>query len=126
MAMGPRVVVIGAGVSGLTTAVRQLDAGAQVLVRTATAPIGIVSAVAGAMIGPVFGDPTDPAVGWAHASDAVFRRLPGTPGIGVTVRRGRLLCTPTFCDQLPPWASTVPGFRPLGAANYPPGFRAGM
>jgi len=124
--MGPRVVVIGAGVSGLTTAVRLLQAGAQVLVRTAAAPIGTVSAVAGAMIGPVFGDPADPAVGWARASDIEFRRLAGQPGTGVTVRRGRLLSTPAFGDQLPPWASTIAGFRPLGPGELPAGFPTGM
>ncbi len=124
--MGHRVVVIGAGVSGLTTAVRLLEAGAQVLVRTAAAPIGTASAVAGAMIGPVFGDPTDPAVGWARASDTEFRKLADQPGTGVTVRRGRLLSTPAFGDQLPPWAATVPGFRPLDPGELPAGFPAGM
>jgi len=120
------VVVIGAGVSGLTTAVRVLESGAQVLVRTAAAPIGTVSAVAGAMIGPIFGDPADPAVGWAGASDVVFRRLAGKPGNGVTVRRGRLLSTPAFGDQLPPWAVTIPGFRQLDPGELPDGFPAGM
>ena len=123
--MGPRVVVIGAGVSGLTTAVRLLQAGVQVLVRTAAAPIGTVSAVAGAMIGPVFGDPADPAVGWARASDTEFRRLAGRPGTGVTVRRGRLLSTPAFGDQLPPWASTIPVSVRWVPANYRPDSRPG-
>src|SRR4051794_18676661 len=85
------VVVVGAGVIGLTTAIRLLEAGADVLVRTAGAPLGTTSAIAGAMLGPVFGDPADPATEWLRASDEVFRRLAGEPGSGVSIRSGRLL-----------------------------------
>lgn len=128
---GPDVVVVGAGVIGLTTAVRLLEAGAKVLVRTAGAPLGTTSAIAGAMIGPVFGDPADPVLGWLRASDAVFRRLANEPASGVSIRSGRLLSAPALGDELPPWAPTVPGFRPLSghldrSDETPPGFSTGM
>ena len=41
-----KIVVVGAGVSGLTCAVTLLEAGAEVVVWTAGAPSGTVSAVA--------------------------------------------------------------------------------
>lgn len=121
-------VVIGAGVSGLTTAICLLEAGATVLVRTAAAPIGTTSAVAGAMIGPVFGDERHPALAWAKVSDRRFRDLASQPGTGVSVRRGRLLSTPGLGPEPPPWAAQVPGFAPLTEdelpAGYPGGFHA--
>ncbi len=128
---GPDVVVVGAGVIGLTTAVRLLEAGARVLVRTAGAPLGTTSAIAGAMIGPVYGDPAEPVPGWLRASDAVFRRLANEPASGVSVRSGRLLSAPASGDRLPTWAPTVPGFRPLSGHldrgdELPPGFSTGM
>ncbi len=126
--MAVDAVVIGAGVSGLTTAVCLLEAGATVLVRTAAAPVGTTSAVAGAMIGPAFGDEDDPALAWTRVSDRRFRELAHQPGTGVSVRRGRLLSTPALGPGLPPWAPQVPGFAPLAGdelpAGYPDGFRA--
>jgi len=78
-----RVVVVGAGVSGLTCAVALLEAGADVGVLTAGAPSGTVSAVAGAMLGPVFGSGDDRSLAWEQRSDAVFRRLADDPATGV-------------------------------------------
>jgi D-amino-acid oxidase len=122
----PKVTVVGGGVSGLSCAVRLLEAGADVVVRTAAAPVGTVSAVAGAMIGPVFGAPDSPEVVWGSASDAQFRALADAAGTGVRIRRGRLLASPAVGGQLPPWASTVPGYRPLSPDELPAGFTAGM
>ncbi len=45
-----KIVVVGGGVSGLTCAVALLEAGAEVVVLTAGAPAGTVSAVAGATV----------------------------------------------------------------------------
>ncbi|MGI8576335.1 MAG: FAD-dependent oxidoreductase [Nocardioidaceae bacterium] len=122
----PRIVVVGAGVSGLTCAVCLLEAGAEVVVRTAGGPLGTVSAVAGAMVGPVFGDPSDPSVAWAVESDRRFRDLAGDDVTGVSIRRGRLLSTPALGPGLPPWAQSVPGFAPCAAADLPPGFPGGF
>jgi glycine/D-amino acid oxidase-like deaminating enzyme len=62
-----KIVVVGGGVSGLTCAVALLEASrgdAQVVVLTAGAPAGTVSAVAGAIVGPVFWS-------WGCAADVV-------------------------------------------------------
>ena len=126
--MAVDAVVIGAGVSGLTTAVCLLEAGATVLVRTAASPIGTTSAVAGAMIGPAFGDEDDPEVAWTRVSDLRFRELAELPGTGVSVRRGRLLTVPSPGPGVPLWAARVPGVAALSGDDlpdgYPDGFRA--
>jgi D-amino-acid oxidase len=123
------VLVIGAGVSGLSTAIRLLEAGADVLVRTAAPPLGTTSAVAGAMIGPVLADPADPAdpaAAWLTESDAVFRGLTADPRTGVAMRTGRLLSAPALGRAVPAGAADVPGFRALTAADLPDGFSAGF
>lgn len=85
------VLVIGAGVTGLTTAVLLAEQGAQVLVRTADEPTATTSVVAGALLGPVHGEPDDDRVrGWLAHGDAVFRTLAQDPASGIRVRRGRL------------------------------------
>jgi glycine/D-amino acid oxidase-like deaminating enzyme len=89
-----KIVVVGAGVSGLTCAVTLLEAGAEVVVWTAGAPSGTVSAVAGAMLGPVFGFGDERSLAWERRSDRVFRRLAGDPATGVRLVTGRLLAAP--------------------------------
>ena len=122
-----RVVVVGAGVSGLTCAVALLEAGAGVGVLTAGAPSGTVSAVAGAMLGPVFGSGDDRSLAWEQRSDAVFRRLADDLATGVRLLTGRLLAAPELGAGLPPWAADVPGYRgELPDAQLPQGFVSGF
>lgn len=126
MGAGPSIVVLGAGVSGLTTAVRLLEAGARVVVRTAGSPWGTVSAIAGAMVWPVYEEPGDPILEWVQVSDPIFRRLADEPDTGVTIRSGKLLAGPAYGSALPAWASRVPGAVPLAAGELPEGFRSGV
>jgi D-amino-acid oxidase len=122
-----KIVVVGAGVSGLTCAVALLEGGAQVTVLTAGAPAGTVSAVAGAMVSPVFGSGDERSLAWERHSDAVFRRLAADPATGVRLLTGRLLAAPELGPGLPPWVEQVPGFRaPLTGAQLPPGFVSGF
>ena len=122
-----KIVVVGAGVSGLTCAVALLEAGAEVAVLTAGAPAGTVSAVAGAMVGPVFGSGDERSRVWEQRSDAVFRKLAGDPATGVRLVRGRLLAAPELGPGLPPWVAEVPGYRaPLAGEQLPPGFVSGF
>lgn len=125
-----KIVVIGGGVSGLTCAVALLEAsrgGAEVVVLTAGAPAGTVSAVAGAMVGPVFGSGDERSLAWERRSDAVFRELAGDPATGVRLLTGRLLAAPELGPGLPPWVEQVPGFRaPLTGEQLPTGFVAGF
>jgi len=128
-----KIVVVGGGVSGLTCAVALLEASrgsrvdAEVAVLTAGAPAGTVSAVAGAMLGPVFGSGDERSLAWERHSDAVFRKLAGDPATGVRLLRGRLLAAPELGPGLPPWVAEVPGFRaPLTGEQLPPGFVSGF
>jgi D-amino-acid oxidase len=122
-----KIVVVGAGVSGLTCAVALLEAGAEVTVLTAGAPAGTVSAVAGAMVGPVFGSGDERSLTWERHSDAVFRELAGDPATGVRLLAGRLLAAPELGAGLPPWVEQVPGYRSaLTGSQLPPGFVSGF
>ena len=128
-----KIVVVGAGVSGLTCAVALLEAsrgsrvGAEVVVLTAGAPAGTVSAVAGAMVGPVFGSGDARSLAWERRSDLVFRELARDPAIGVRLLAGRLLAAPELGPGLPPWVEQVPGYRSaLTGSQLPPGFVSGF
>jgi D-amino-acid oxidase len=128
-----RIVVVGGGVSGLTCAVALLEASrgprvnAEVVVLTAGAPAGTVSAVAGAMVGPVFGSGDGRSLAWERHSDAVFRELAGDPATGVRLLAGRLLAAPELGPGLPPWVEQVPGYREaLTGSRLPPGFVSGF
>ncbi len=125
-----RVVVVGGGVSGLTCAVALLEAGVEVLVKTAATPLGTVSAVAGAMLGPVVDIPGTPSTDWMRVGLKHFTGLAEDPATGVTIKRGRLLSAPELGTGVPPWASDVPGFAEIAAdelpAGYPGGFRAAL
>jgi D-amino-acid oxidase len=121
------VVVVGAGVSGLTCAVALLEAGAHVRVLTAGAPAGAVSAVAGAMVGPVFGSGDERSLAWERLSDGRFRELAKNPATGVRIVAGRLLSAPELGPGLPSWAAEAPGFGgALGGDRLPEGFSAGF
>ena len=128
-----KIVVVGAGVSGLTCAVALLEAsrgsrvGAEVVVLTAGAPAGTVSAVAGAMVGPVFGSGDARSLAWERRSDLVFRELARDPATGVRLLAGRLLAAPELGPGLPPWVEQVPGYRSaLTGSQLPPGFVSGF
>lgn len=122
-----KVLVVGAGVSGLTCAVALLEAGAEVAVLTAAAPSGTVSAVAGAMLGPVFGSGDERSVSWERRSDAKFRQLASDPATGVRVLDGGLLSASQLGQGLPPWVTAVPGYQgALSRSQLPNGFVSGF
>jgi D-amino-acid oxidase len=121
------VVVVGAGVNGLSCAVALLEAGARVRVLTAAGPAGSVSAVAGAMAGPVFGSGDERSLAWERVSDRRFRDLALDPATGVRIVAGRLLSAPELGPGLPRWAAEAPGFRgELGVSGLPDGFSDGF
>ena len=121
------VVVVGAGVSGLTCAVALLEAGADVRVLTAGGPAGTVSAVAGAMVGPVFGSGDERSLAWEQLSDRRFRELAEDPATGVRIVPGRMLSAPELGPGLPAWAAEAPGFGgELDDDRLPEGFFGGF
>lgn len=127
--MEREVVVVGAGIAGLTSAVCLAEAGLPVRIRAARHPRSTTSAVAGAIAGGAsFADPDGPAGTWHEADEAVrwheesleeFADLAARAGTGVRVGHGRMVCAEG--EGVPAWARRQPDFRPCS-----PGERAGF
>jgi len=98
-----RVLVVGAGVVGLTCAVRLLEEGHQVDVLARDLPLETTSAVAAAIWYPYRAYPFERVIAWAARTYDVLAGLAGSGG--VVMREGtELLRTPGD----PWWASAVP------------------
>ncbi|QFY13730.1 FAD-dependent oxidoreductase [Nonomuraea phyllanthi] len=117
-----RVVVVGAGVSGLTTAVVLAEAGHNVHVIASELP-GTTSLSAGAMWGPYLVEPKDKIDQWSQESLRTFQELAGDPATGVRLTSG--IEASRTAQNPPDWATTLPGFQPCTPAELPEGFTAG-
>ncbi len=102
-----RVIVIGAGVTGLTCALRLLEAGHRVDVIARDLPLETTSAVAPALWYPYRSLPQERVMEWAGASYAEFMALADEPATGVSMRTGTELFT--TAQRAPWWADAVPG-----------------
>jgi len=114
----PDVIVVGAGVIGLTLGVCLAEQGLRVQLRTRSAPSATTSAVASAMIGPSFAPADDPVGVRERVSIEEFTALADVPGAGVNLRRGRLASR----QDVP----ALPGMQPCSPAELPAGFAAGV
>ncbi|MGI8680840.1 MAG: FAD-dependent oxidoreductase [Mycobacteriales bacterium] len=119
-----RVTVVGAGVIGLTCAVRLAEAGHEVSVTSAEPPAGTTSAVAGALWYPYRAWPPEDVTRWARRSREVFCALAAHETPGVLLRPGRELLRAPAAD--PWWAVAVPDLRRLPTAELPAGFADGF
>src|SRR5690242_17892640 len=81
------VLVLGAGVIGLTTAAVLQDAGLRVEIWTRDDPLATTSAVAAAIWYPYLAEPRDRVQRWAAATFAKLRELAEDPATGVTMLR---------------------------------------
>jgi D-amino-acid oxidase len=115
------VLVVGAGVSGLTSALLLAQAGHDVRVRTAAPPQETTSRVAGAMWGSTFAGPQDRVGGWAFRSLEEFRTLAEVPGSGVAFTSGTLASS----NGQPPPPGLFPGVD-VEPAEAPDGFAGGF
>jgi D-amino-acid oxidase len=110
-----RIIVVGAGVVGLSCAVRLLEAGHRVDVVARDLPRETTSAVAAAIWYPYRALPQDRVTAWAAASYAVFAGLAapaehgGSPGAGVRMVPGTEVFTSAQAD--PWWRTAVPGLE---------------
>ncbi|MCV7122486.1 FAD-dependent oxidoreductase [Mycobacterium lacus] len=120
-----QVVVIGAGVSGLTSAVCLAEAGRPVRVWTAAPPRETTSVVAGAVWGPVFTEPVARTLAWTEESLREFRELAKHPATGVRMAPAMTVGELPAGDELPPQAKLIPDLRPADSAGLPEGFQTG-
>lgn len=104
-----RVMVVGAGVIGLSCAVVLAQAGYEVNVMARDLPLETTSAVAAALWYPYLAQPPERVDAWAAHSYARFVELSDDPATGVTLRHGTELLKTSTSD--PSWCAAVPGFR---------------
>jgi D-amino-acid oxidase len=118
------VLVVGAGVSGLTTAVCLAEAGLRVRVVTATPPARTTSAVAGAMWGrgPGVQEPADRIPVWSDVTFGELTTLADDPSTGVRFARGMEASREPVVPAALPQARDV---VPCTPDELPAGFRDG-
>ncbi len=121
--MKSTAVVVGAGVIGLTSAIRLLEAGVPTEVWTADEPQTMTSYAAGASWGPHLVTIDDAVTAWGIASLAVHRELVTDPGSGVRIGEG-IEASSDLMD-VPAWAEPLGEITMCGPDDLPPGFRSG-
>lgn len=120
-----QAVVVGGGISGLTTAICLVDAGWSVRVWAADPPPQTTSMAAGGVWGPVFQAPMAKTVAWAHESLYEFHHLANNPDTGVRMAPALTV------GELPgravdsPQAQLVPDLADADPADVPGGFSGG-
>ncbi len=122
-----QIVVIGAGVSGLTSAICLAEAGWPVRVWAAAMPHETTSVVAGAVWAPP--RPAERAIktlDWTAHSLRVFRELAGDPGTGVLLAPALAVGEFIGAEAASPAAKLIPDLRPADPADVPDGFGAGF
>jgi D-amino-acid oxidase len=117
-------IVVGCGVSGLTTAVRLLEAGFKVRIVTRERTPNTTSDVAAAVWYPFRCGPVDRALIWSHRSFRTFRELAKDPATGVTMVPGIDLLMSDDGGE-PWWKEAVDGLRPAEKRELAGGYVAG-
>ena len=116
-----RVVVVGAGVVGLSCAVRLLESGHDVAVLARDLPLETTSSVAAALWYPYRAYPLERVLGWATTTYADLVGLAEDERTGVTLRRGTQVLR--SAEARPWWAAAVPSLEV--ATTLPEGYAAG-
>jgi D-amino-acid oxidase len=124
--MSNDAVVIGAGVSGLTTAICLAEAGWAVRVLTAEPPHATTSAVAGALWGPSFQEPMAKTMAWTNRSLIDFTELADDPASGVRLAPSLSVSAVPSAGDPPPQARSIPNLRPCPPEDLPDGFASGF
>ena len=128
MASGAQqIVVVGAGVSGLTSALCLAEAGWPVRIWAAAMPQQTTSAVAGAVWAPP--RPAERAaktLGWTEYSLRAFRELADDPGSGVRMAPALAVGELTAPEAMSSAAALIPDLRPAEPADIPDGFGVGF
>ena len=112
-----RVLVVGAGVIGLSVGVRLAEAGYDVHLLARELPLETTSAVAAAMWYPYLAEPRERVLDWSRLSFAEFAGLAGQADTGVELRAGTELLRTRTDD--PWWATAVPELRRVNRVPAP-------
>ena len=116
------VLVIGAGVSGITTALRLAERGHRVLVRARELPHESTSCAAGALWGPVVAA-HERVTEWSDETLRTFQELATRPETGVRLVPG---LEASHTGMAPPfWLDGLAGLRIEDPATLPPGYLSG-
>jgi D-amino-acid oxidase len=118
------ITVIGAGVIGLTSAIRLIEAGHRVQIHTQAPTAETTSAVAAAVWYPYQAFPQDAVNRWAAVTYAELVRLAVDPRAGIVQRAGIELYRGTPPD--PWWRDAVPDFRHASRDELPPAYAGGF
>jgi D-amino-acid oxidase len=117
------IIVIGAGVSGLTTAICLAEAGASVTVWTAEPTTETTSMAAGAMWGPYQVQPLDRVNAWSTHTLTVLKDLANDARSGVRLVSGIEAAREPV--DAPAWGSQLDGFRMCEPHELPANFSTG-
>jgi len=124
MAQVPEVVVVGAGVIGLTTALVLRERGLRLQVWSKDESSDTVSAVAGAIWYPFLAEPRERVLGWSEVTFRRLRELARDARTGVTMQP----VTEFFATATPDlwWVKAAGQVEHLPAAAVPPPYRAAI
>jgi D-amino-acid oxidase len=121
------VLVVGAGVSGLTTAICLAESGHGVEVRADRRPADTTSAVAGAVWSPHLVEAGERTARWRRATLAALRELatgPAGQAAGLRIASGVQIFRGSPGGP-PDWLAELGGYRACGPGELPPGFSSG-
>ncbi|MDQ1740578.1 MAG: D-amino-acid oxidase [Pseudonocardiales bacterium] len=118
-----KVSVVGAGVVGLTSALRLAEAGHQVEVVAAEWGESTTSSVAAALWYPYRATATAQVSRWLARTYAALEEIAADPSTGVRLRRGRELFREPTPD--PWWRAAVPDLDRISEDQLPPGYLDG-
>jgi len=117
------VLVIGAGVCGLTTGICLAEAGLGVTIRAAAPPERTTSVAAGAVWGLVRVGPPDRVLDWGRTGLEVLSKLAAEPGTGVRMASGKEVSRTPLEPHY--WTELLPGLRICEPSELPDGFTSG-
>lgn len=122
--MSPDALVLGAGIAGLTAAIRLAEDGWRVHILTDRDPLDTTSATAAAIWLPYAAAPVDRVLAWAHGTYDVLLADAADPASGVRLAEGRIC----WCSAPDPTLARLPASarppRPLD--TVPAGLTAGV